>query len=78
MNPYEQLLGIAPLPAKTAAGTQHIPAGCIPVKSVGVKPTSREAAAKRRAYIAELCGYEPMTTRELIAELDVTEGITPR
>lgn len=70
MNDIAMLLGLAPMPKKTATGRKHIPEGCLSVKSVGGPCEAvRQKAAERRDYIVqELTLSGPMTGIE-IAEL---------
>lgn len=60
------LTGQKPLPTKTATGRQHIPEGCLSVKSGGAIAEVRQKAADRRDYIVqELILSGPMTGAEI-------------
>lgn len=76
MSDIAMLLGLTPMPKKTAAGRKHIPEGCLSVKSGGAIAEVRQKAADRRDYIVqELVLSGPMTGAE-IAEFTEANAAT--
>lgn len=75
MTTLSMLLGLAPLPKKTAAGTRHAPEGSRTLRSGGAPAAVRQTAAERREAILEALRDGPMTALELAEETGASADV---